>query len=303
VIRAGDNVDDIKRKVRLATIFGTLQSSMTNFKYISEDWKKNCEEERLLGVDLAGACDNEYLRPNTVCPPAVRATLNEARGKLLEELRALVVATNIEWADRLGINRSVSTTVIKPNGNFGVLSETGNAITGWYSQYIIRTVRVNSIDPMSRFLIDSKVPYWPEVGDDPKNPRVWVFAFPLKPAEGALMKDELTAIQQMENWKLFKKHWAEHSVSVTIYVDAHEWVEIGHWILQNWDDISGLAFLPKDNGNYELAPNQAVTKEQYEAFLAKFPVIPWEKFPRYEKEDHSMGLRELACSSGSCEIV
>jgi ribonucleoside-triphosphate reductase (thioredoxin) len=225
------------------------------------------------------------------------------RKDLLMDLRNTVIKTNLEWADRFKINPSAAATVVKPNGNFGVLSATGNSITGWYSRYIKRHVRVNALDPMASFLIDAGVPHWPEVGDDPKNPRVWVFAFPLAAPQDTLFKDDLTAIQQLENWKMFKLHWTEHNPSVTIYIEKHEWVAVGHWILQNWEYVGGLAFLPKDNGIYQLAPNVPLTKEQYDEFVQGFPAIQWEKFPRYEKSDSTTLAHDLACSAGVCELV
>ena len=204
----------------------------------------------------------------------------------------------------LGINAAAATTAIKPAGNSSVLLRTGNTVTGWYSRYIKRHVRVNAIDPMAQFLIDAGVPHWPDVNEpNPRNPRVWVFAFPLESPEGALLKDDLTAIQQLENWLMFKRNYAEHGVSVTIYIEENEWVEVGNWILKNWDHVSGLTFLPKNNNTYALAPYESLTKEQYDQFVAGFPVIPWEKFHRYESGHDSTAVhRELACTAGGCEI-
>ena len=309
VIRPTDSVDDIKRKVGTATIFGTIQSTMTNFTYIHEDWKKNCEEERLLGVDLVGASDHKLLQPQKNQNAVERDKQDQmilaeqtefSRKALLRDLRELIIKTNNLYANKLGICPSVACTVIKPNGNFGVLSNTGNSITGWFARYMKRHVRVNAIDPMAQFLIDSGVPHWPEVGEA-QNPRVWVFAFPLEAPKNALLKDDLTAIEQLENWKVFKLYFTEHNPSITIYINRDEWFEVGSWILKNWEIVGGLAFLPKDNGVYQLAPYEAMTEEEYNKFVESFPVISWEKFYRYEQVD-STNISSSECSGNICEI-
>lgn len=294
IIRPHDTVDDLHRKARLAAILGTIQSTLTKFNYVHDEWRANAEEERLLGVDLAGASDNPLTHPKTD---------REGRRNLLTSLRDRVVETNKEFADRLNIAQAAATTCIKPGGNSSVLLGIGNSITGWHSRYTKRHVRVSATNPMARFLIDAGVPYWPEVGEkDPINPQTWVFAFPREAPEGALIKDELTAIDQLENWLDFKESFAENNPSVTVYIKPNEWVAVGHWILEHWDCVGGLAFLPADGGVYQLAPNEEMMKEGYDAFVASFPKIPWEKFPRYEMTDHTTVARDYACTSGACEI-
>lgn len=292
VIRPGDDEAEITRKVVLATIFGTLQASMTNFKFLCQDWKSNSEDEALLGVDLIGASDNDLLKPG-----------NPDRDALFRRLRDTVVATNVEWAKRLGINPSAATTCIKPSGNSSVFLGAGNPITGWYAPYFIRRVRCNSISPVSQLLRDAGVPHAPEYDSvDPKNPAVWVFDFPYKAPEGALTKDDLSTTAQLENWLSFKKNWTEHNPSMTAYVGPGEWMDAGAWVLRNFESVGGLSFLPRDNGVYKLAPNEAITKQKYEELMAAFPRIPWEKLSRYEREDHTTMSLDYACVSGVCEI-
>ena len=306
VCRTDDTYDTLLRKTAMATLFGTLQSLLTDFNYVHPDWKMNAEEERLLGVDVGGAQDCALLRQS-----------NPDRDVLLRQLRDHVVEVNAAWAARLGINASVSTTVVKPGGNSGVFLECGHAVTGWVAPFIKRHVRVNSIDPMSRFLIDQGVPHCPDYDEtDPHNPKVWVFAFPLKAPEGAVLvsaavKDEhgveslavrSTAIEQLESWKAFKTNWTEHSASVTINVGPDEWLETGNWVLRNWDIVSGLSFLPRAGRIYPLAPMQEITEAEYKAFVRSFPNIDWIKFFRYETEDTTTLAGDFACVGGSCVI-
>lgn len=293
VLRPHDTPDTIARKVKIATIFGTIQSSMTNFKYLSKEWKQNCDEEALLGVDLIGASDCPFTRPGA-----------EKMDQLLSYLRdEVVVKTNIEMAKRMGTNPSVATTCLKPSGNSSVMLNAGNPITGWFSEYMIRRVRCNAIDPVCQLLIDAGVPHFPEYNDpNPTNPAVWVFEFPLKAPDGAMTKDHLTTIEQLERWKCFKLNWTEHNPSVTIYVGKDEWMGCGAWVLENFEVVGGIAFLPRSDHVYLLAPLEAITKEEYEKRKAEFPRIAWEKLSRYEHDDHTTLSQELACTGDKCVI-
>ena len=294
VIRPEDSLEALKRKVRLAAILGTIQSSMTFFNYLSVDWKLNCEAERLLGVDIPGASDHPMLRHGA-----------PDRNLWFEELKLVATKANEEWAAKLGIQPSTATTCSKPGGNSSVFLGVGHTVTGWNARHIKRHVRVNAIDPMARFLIDSGVPHWPEYDDpNPDSPNVWVFAFPLKAPETAWINDGVGAVEMLENWLAFKQFWTEHNPSITVYVRPEEWIAVGNWVYEHWDEVGGLAFLPKDDHIYPLAPITPLTKEEFEAFETSFPQIPWEKFPRYERAgDYAPDLsREYACTGDQCSL-
>lgn len=279
VVRNTDTREDLRRKVRAAAIMGTVQAACTDFRYIDRKWRETTESERLLGVDLLGALDNPHTRD----------------GDFLVELRELVVATNAEYADRIGIPRSTATTCIKPAGNSGVLLGTGNSVTGWYAPYFLRRVRVNKVDPMFQFLAERGVPWDEEYHD----PRIAVFAFPQAAPEGAIMRSDRTAIEQLEWWRTLQTAWAEHSVSATIYVRSGEWREVGQWVWDNWDDVTGIAFLPHSDTVYPLAPLEEISREEWERAVACFPVIDWSEF-RDGGEDNTR--MEFACTAGGCEI-
>lgn len=285
--RKSDDLETLKKKIRLATIFGTLQSTLTNFKYIRPTWKQNCDEERLLGVDINGQMDCPLLRPGA-----------PDREKLLDELLQTVLETNREFADRLGIPHSAATTCVKPDGNSSQLFDCSSGFHPRHSQFYIRRVRGSSIDPVSTLLKDCGVPCHPE----PNNPSLVVFEFPVKSPDGAVTRNDLTAIEMLENWLVWKKHWAEHSVSATIYVEPHEWLAVGNWVYEHFDDISGLSFLPKDGGTYALMPYEEITEDEYNKLLSTFPEIPWAKLSRYEPEDMTTSSQELACTGGVCMV-
>ena len=294
IIRPEDSLETLKRKVYLAAILGTIQSSMTFFNYLSEDWKLNCEAERLLGVDIPGASDHPMLRHGA-----------KDRNLWFEELKLVAFKANEEWAAKLGIQPSTAVTCSKPGGNSSVFLGVGHTVTGWNARYIKRHVRVNAIDPMARFLIDAGVPHWPEYDDlNPENPNVWVFAFPLKAPETAWINDGVGAVEMLENWLAFKRHWTEHNPSITVYVCPEEWIAVGNWVYEHWDEVGGLAFLPKDDHVYPMAPITPLSKEEFEAFETSFPKVPWEKFPRYEQAgDYAPDLsREYACTGDKCSI-
>ena len=306
VCREHDTEDTLREKVNGAVAFGAMQSLLTDFHYVHPDWKTNAEDERLLGVDLAGAQDCPLLR-----------TSNPDRDALLRRLRDHAVVVAGEWSTLLGINMSASVTCVKPGGNSGVFLECGHGVTGWVAPFIKRHVRVNAIDPMARFLIDQGVPHAPDYDEtDPSNPKVWVFSFPLKAPDGALVisevvKDEFgveslavrqTAIDQLESWKAFKLNWTEHNPSVTINVGPDEWLAVGNWVLANWDIVGGLSFLPRAGRIYPLAPMQEITEAEYRAFVKSFPKVDWIKFFRYETEDTTSLAGDFACVSGSCTL-
>ena len=286
VCRVDDTEEDLKRKVKLATILGTLQASLTEFKYVRKVWQKNCEEERLLGVSLTGIQDCKILRNPD---PA-----------MLERLKAHAQEVNIDYSAKLDINPATAITTIKPSGTVSQLVDSSSGIHGRFSPYYIRTVRQANNDPLTQFMKDAGVPNEP----DQMNPqKTTIFSFPIKSPEGATLANEQTAIEQLENWLLFQKHWSEHSVSVTVYVKEHEWMEVGNWCYQNFDYITGVSFLPYSEHTYAQAPYQPCTEAEFLAAEAAMPIIDFENLSEYEKEDNTEGSQTLACSAGGCEIL
>jgi len=286
IVRTTDTPESLRRKVRLATILGTLQSTLTNFRYLSAAWKRNTEEERLLGVSLTGIMDNRLT--------------SYAEGELpnlLEELRREAIATNEEWATKLGINPSSAITCVKPSGTVSQLVDCASGIHPRYSEYYIRTVRADKKDPMSEFLISQGVPHEADVT---KPNDTWVFAFPMKAPHHSVMRDDLTAIEQLELWLTYQVHWCEHKPSITVYVREHEWMDVGAWVYNHFDSMSGVSFLPHSDHTYKQAPYTEISKEQYEELVAAMPVIDWNLF--YEVQDSTTGSQEYACVSGQCEI-
>lgn len=286
-----DGVLDLKKKVELATILGTLQSSLTNFRYLRKVWKRNSEEERLLGVSLSGICDN----PITSNPYSSRTK------EILSELRDHAREVNKEWAERIGINSSAAITCVKPEGTTSQLCDRASGIHPRYSPYYIRTVRADKKDPLAMMMKDAGFP----VEDDITKPdSTYVFSFPMKSPVGSVMRDDMTAIQQLDLWLVYKKYWAEHTVSCTIYVRENEWIDVAAWVYKHFDHISGLSFLPHSNHVYKQAPYTECTKEEYEAALAKMPAsIDWDALALYEKNDETTGTQELSCAGGNCELV
>lgn len=292
IARSWDTAESLKRKVRIAAMFGTIQATLTDYKYLRPIWKENCEEERLLGVDITGQMDCELLRPSS--NPATAA----AREKFLQELREEVAKVQAELCPRLGINLSPANTTVKPSGNSAQFFYCGSGVHTWYALWFIRRVRSSVFDPVSKLLVDEGVPYHP----DPTNPSLLVFEFPMEAPKGVPTRNDMTAIQMLDNWLVWKKNWAEHSVSTTIYVEPHEWLAVGNWVLEHWDDVSGLAFLPKSNANYMLAPYEDIDQATYEKLKASFPKINWAKLRRYETEDMTTSAQEPACVGGVCEL-
>ncbi len=284
VVRNGDTKDSLLNKVRLATILGTLQSNLTNFKFLSHEWKDNTVEERLLGVSLTGIMD-------------AKITFNPDP-KLLEEMREHARTINHKYADKLDIPRSKSITCVKPSGTVSQLVNSASGIHARHADYYIRTIRMDKKDPIYEFLKDRGV----QVEDEQYRPdSTAVFSFPMKAPKGAVTRDDMTAIEQMENWLVYQRHWCEHKPSVTISVKDHEWMDVGAWVWKYFDEISGISFLPHSDHTYVQAPYQDATKEQYEALRKITPKqIDWTSF--IEEDDNTEGSQTLACTGGSCEI-
>ena len=290
VVRETDTLETLTRKVRLAAIIGTVQSTLTNFPYLRKIWQKNTEEERLLGVSLTGIMDN--------------ALTNGKKGNLsntLEHLNNVAVATNREWAERLGINPSAAITCVKPSGTVSQLVDSASGIHARHSAYYVRTVRGDNKDPLTQFMKDQGIPAAPCVM---KPDSTTVFSFPMKSPEGAVTRNDMTAIEQLELWLTYQRYWCEHKPSITVTVRDHEWMEVGAWVYAHFDEVSGISFLPHSDHTYQQAPYQECTKHDYETLLSVMPdSIDWSKLSDYEKEDTSKGTNTFACSSGVCEIV
>ena len=289
VVRSTDNRQTLLEKVRIATILGTLQSTLVNFKYVSKGWRKNCEEERLLGVSLTGIMDCSF-------------TNGKEKGleKLLDELREMAVKTNEEWAKKIGINQSVAITCVKPSGTVSQLVDAASGIHARHNPYYIRTVRGDKKDPLTKMMTDAGFP----VEDDVMNPsHTVVFSFPMKVGKDSVFRTDMTAIEQLELWLTYQKHWCEHKPSVTISVKEHEWLEVGAWVYKHFEFMSGVSFLPFSEHTYKQAPYQDVKKEEYEILVNKMPKqVEWSKLSDYEKTDMTVGAQELACAAGFCEI-
>jgi ribonucleoside-triphosphate reductase (thioredoxin) len=287
VVRSDDSLESLQRKVAIATILGTIQSTFTDFKYLRKKWRDNCEEERLLGVSLTGICDNIGL----LIQPDV-----------LSSLREVAVQTNAEWANRLGINQSTAITCVKPSGTVSQLVGSASGLHARHSAYYLRTVRADNKDPVTAFLKDQGVYNEPCVM---KPDSTTVFSFPIKSPEGSVTRNEQSAIESLELWKLLQDHWCEHKPSATINVKEDEWMDVGAWVYKNFDNLSGVAFLPYDGGTYKQAPYTEVTEEEYNKWVEEHPpvVVDWSLLRNYETEDTTTGTQELACSGGVCEIV
>ena len=289
VVRASDTKETLLEKVRLAAILGTIQSTLVNFKYVSSSWRKNCEEERLLGVSLTGIMDCSLTNGK-----------EDGLDKLLEELKAEAVKTNAEFAKKMGINQSVAVTCVKPSGTVSQLVDAASGIHARHNPYYVRTVRGDKKDPLTKMMVDQGFP----VEDDAMNPsNTSVFSFPMKVDQSAVFRTDMSAIEQLELWLTYQKHWCEHKPSVTISVKEDEWMEVGAWTYKNFDFMSGVSFLPFSEHTYKQAPYQDCTKEEYEFFVDRMPQkVEWGKLSEYEKTDMTIGAQELACAAGFCEI-
>lgn len=291
IVGADDSKEDLERKVRLATILGTVQSSLTNFKYLRKIWRDNCDEERLLGVSLTGQFGHSVL--------SGRQGVDEL-GLWLDELRLSAVRTNAEYAKTLGINASTAITTVKPSGTVSQLTASSSGMHPWYATRYFRTVRADNKDPMTVFLKDVGVPNEPDVMAPDSTT---VFTFPVAAPDHAVTRDELSAIEHLEIWKTYKTHWTEHNPSVTINVKEDEWIEVANWVYENWEFVGGISFLPYDSGSYRQAPYQEVKAKTYDSLVEQMPVIDWTWLSDYEHEDTTSGSQTLACTANHCEVV
>ena len=289
VVREKDKFDDLKRKVMLATILGTAQSTLTKFPYLRKIWNNNTEEERLLGVSLTGIMDN----------PLTNGTKHGLE-RTLESLREIAVETNREWSAIFKIPQSTAITCVKPSGTVSQLVDSSSGIHPRHSAYYIRTVRGDNKDPLTQFMIDSGVPSEP---DFMKPDTQTVFSFPMKSPTTSTLRDDMTAIEQLEMWLTYQRYWCEHKPSVTVSVRDDEWMEVGAFVFEHFDEMSGVSFLPHSEHTYQQAPYQECTEAVYNDFRSKFGHIDWNKFRDYEKEDTTSGSQTFACSGDSCEIV
>ena len=284
VVREGDTEATLTEKVKLATILGTIQSTLTDFKFLSAEWKQNTAEERLLGVSLTGIMD-------------AKITSNPDH-KLLERLRDVARKTNHRYAEKLDIPVSTSITCVKPSGTVSQLVDSASGIHARHNDYFIRRIRMDKKDPIYAYLKEQGVSVEDEVAR-PDNTAV--FSFPMRAPKGAILRNDKSAIEQLETWLIYQRHWCEHKPSVTISVKDEEWVEVGAWVWKHFDEISGVSFLPHSDHSYQQAPYEDCSKEQYEALLKTTPKsIDWTKF--IEEEDNTIGQQTLACTAGSCEI-
>ena len=290
VVRAHDTLSDLKRKVRLATILGTLQSTLTDFKYLRKIWKDNTEEERLLGVSLTGIMDHSVL-----------AGLTDSR-TWLTEMKQVAIDTNAEFALMLGIQQSSAITCVKPSGTVSQLVDSASGIHARHNAYYIRTVRGDNKDPLTQFLINEGVH---NERDVMKPDATTVFSFAMKSPDNAVLRDDRTAVEQLELWKLYAEHWCEHKPSITVSVKEHEWMEVGAWVYKNFDVSSGVSFLPFSDHTYQQAPYQDIEPDDYHDWQKSYEhvVLDWNKLTDFEKEDNTSGSRELACTAGVCEVV
>ena len=290
VVRRRDTRESLKAKVKHATILGTFQSTLTEFKYLSREWKRNCDEERLLGVSLTGIMDN----------PLTNGTKNGLK-ELLEELRDVAYETNKEWADRLGIPHAAAITCVKPSGTVSQLVDSASGIHARHNPFYIRTVRADNKDPLCKLMQEMGFPNEPDVT---KPDHTTVFSFPMKSPKDAVFRMDMSALEQLELWKTYQESWCEHKPSVTISVKEDEWVDVAAWVYENFDSISGISFLPFSEHVYRQAPYQDCTEEEYNEALEQMPKnVDWAELSKYESQDYTVSSQELACVAGGCEVI
>jgi ribonucleoside-diphosphate reductase alpha chain len=290
VIRPEDTMADLERKVELATILGTIQSTLTKFRYLRADWKKNAEEERLLGVSLTGIMDNKLTNGKT-------KGLEEA----LDILKQVSIDTNKFWADKLGIPVSTAITTVKPSGTVSVLVDSASGIHSRFSPYYVRTVRADKKDPVSQFMIDRGVPVEDDVIAPDHN---HVFSFPVIAPKDSIFTTDLTAIEQLERWLIYKRHWCEHNPSCTVTVKEHEWIEVGAWVYEYFDELTGVSFLPHTDHIYKQAPFMEIDNSEFNKLNKSMPEdLDWKELGTYETSDQTVGSQTMACTGGSCEII
>jgi ribonucleoside-triphosphate reductase len=289
VIRKEDTLEDLLAKVEAATVIGTFQSMLTNFRHVRSIWKKNQEEERLLGVSLTGIMDH----------PILSQTNDEAK-KWLKTMKVHAINVNKVWADKLGINQAAAITTVKPSGTVSQLVDSASGIHPRYSEYYIRTVRADKKDPLAQLMREQGFP----VEDDFMKPHSTdVFSFPVQGPSHAVFRNDRTALEQLEHYLMLQEEWTEHNVSITVYVKDHEWMGVGDWVYRHFDRIAGVSFLPHSDHSYKQAPYTECTKEEYEALLARMPQFDWQALATFEQDDSTVNTKELACTAGVCEIL
>ena len=290
IARADDTEQSLLRKARLAALIGTYQSTLTKFGYISKDWTDHNKAERLLGVSITGQWDSPVAR----------------KPEVMRRLREKAVQTNIAYAKRFGIGRSMAVTAVKPSGTVSQTFNCASGIHPRHAPYYVRRVRISATDSLFKMMRDQGVPYYPEVGQSMEEANTYVFEFPVMAPDHsgeARFKDDLSALEQLEYWKRVKLNFTEHNPSATVSVSENEWIGVVDWIQKNWEIIGGLSFLPRSNHVYRLAPYETITKEEYEERMARFPEVDYSKLVAYERQDESDMKRELACAGGVCEIL
>jgi ribonucleoside-diphosphate reductase alpha chain len=295
VVRSTDTLEDLKRKVRIASIMGTFQSTLTNFKYLRPIWKKNAEEERLLGVSMTGIMDHPILSGR-------EDSYESGLSTILTSLRELTVETNEEWANKLGINPSAAITTVKPSGTVSTLVDSASGIHPRYSKFYIRTVRADKKDPLALLMVDEGFPH----EDDVMKPDMtYVFSFPIRAPATSVFRNDISAIDQLEHYLIFKENWCEHNPSITVYVKEHEWLSVGAWVYDHFDQIGGVSFLPHSDHSYRQAPYQEVTEAELIELEAKMPKnSDWSKLGLYENGvDQTVATQTMACSGDVCEIL
>ena len=290
VVRGWDTPESLSKKVRIATILGTFQSTLTNFRYLTKEWERNCTEERLLGVSLTGILDNKFTNGN-----------KKGLEQLLEDLKNVAVETNREWSERLGIERSAAITCVKPSGTVSQLVDSASGIHARHNPFYIRTVRADNKDPLCKMMKEAGFPNEPDV-TKPKH--TTVFSFPMESPKGAICRQDMSAVEQLELWSTYQKHWCEHKPSITVSVKENEWMGVGNWVWDNFDTISGISFLPFSDHTYRQAPYQDCTENEYKELFKKIPQnVDWSELSKYEQQDYTVASQELACSADGCEIV
>ena len=292
VVRNGDTYGELERKVRIATILGTLQATLTDFKYLSKKWKENTEEEALLGVSLTGIMDHPVM--------AGQKGLDTLE-IWLDDLKDVAIETNKEWAEKLGINQSAAITCVKPSGTVSQLVDSASGIHARYAPYYIRTVRADKKDPLAQFMVDKGFP----VEDDITKPdSTYVFSFPVKSPQECVLRDTNSALEQLSHWLVYQRYWCEHKPSITVYVKEEEWPEVGAWVWKHFDEVSGVSFLPHTDHIYEQAPYQEITEDEYRELESRMPRgVDWSLLGEYERYDTTTGSQELSCTGGACELV
>jgi ribonucleoside-diphosphate reductase alpha chain len=291
VVRPEDHLGDLLKKIESAVILGAVQSTLDEYPFLSDEWRKNAEEERLLGVSLTGLRDHPTLQSTSIVAET-----------WLTEMRKAAVSTAKRWSKILKINMATAVTCVKPSGTVSQLVGCSSGLHPAYSKYYIRRIRVAATDPVCTLLMQSGIPYNPEVGQAMESASTYVFDFPMKSAGNSIIADEVNALEQLNYWLMIKENWTEHNPSCTIYVREHEWLAVGSWVYENWDKVTGITFLPLNNHVYQLAPYEKISEDKYNELIAKMPDINFDKLTDLEKEDYTTGAKQYACVGGACEI-